>query len=373
MRIGVNTRVLLKGRMEGVCRYIHETTKRLVLSHPNDEFYFFFDRTFHPSFIYADNVTPIVISPPTRDPILWKVWFEYSLPRALKKHEIDVFYSGDTYASLKTDVPTVLVSHDIAYHHFPEHLPSRVLKYYKKYFPKFHHKAERLIAVSEFTKQDIIKAYNLEEGKVDVAYNSVPEGFEVMSEDAKQHVRNKYTGGDPFFIYLGSLHPRKNILKLIQAFDLFKRKNKNYKLVLFGRKAWKMDDIENQIRKSPYRNSIIHLDGNKLDPRSVLPAAEALCYVSLLEGFGIPLLEAMSCDVPVITSEKTATSEVASDAALLANPYDSNSISQAMQTIVSNEEIRNGLVVKGRIRIKQFDWQKSADVIYKNLISAASS
>ncbi len=372
MKIGVNTRVLLKGRMEGVCRYIHETTKRMVLSHPEDEFFFFFDRTFHPSFIYADNVTPVVISPPTRDPILWKVWFEFSLPRALKKYDIDVLYSGDTYASLKTEVPTVLVSHDIAYHHFPEHLPSRVLKYYQKYFPKFHHKADRLIAVSEFTKKDIIKAYNLDEDKIKVAYNSVPEGFDVMSDDAKQHVRNKYTGGDPFFIYLGSLHPRKNILKLIQAFELFKRKNKNYKLVLFGRKAWKMDDIENQIRKSPYRNSIIHLDGNKLDPRSVLPAAEALCYVSLLEGFGIPILEAMSCDVPVITSEANATSEVAGDAALLADPKDYTSISKAMIQMASNEDLRNDLIKKGRKRYKQFDWQKSSDIIYNNLSEAAS-
>ena len=129
MKIAVNARMLLKGRMEGICRYIHETTRRMVKNHPEDEFIFLFDRPFHPSFIYGPNVTPVVVSPPTRDPILWKIWFDYSIPRILKKYKVDLFLSGDTYASLRVDVPTIIVSHDIAYHHYPEHLPKKAMIY----------------------------------------------------------------------------------------------------------------------------------------------------------------------------------------------------------------------------------------------------
>jgi len=122
MRIGINTRVLLKGRMEGVARYIHETVSRMALAHPEDQFVLFFDRPFHQDFVYADNVTPVVIGPPARHPILWYIWFEWSLKLALKKHRIDVLLSPDTYMSLSTQVPTLLVTHDLAYLHYPDHI-----------------------------------------------------------------------------------------------------------------------------------------------------------------------------------------------------------------------------------------------------------
>ena len=367
MRIAVNTRVLLKGRMEGVCRYIHETTKRMVLAHPEDEFFFFFDRPFHPSFVYAENVTPIVITPPTRDPILWKIWFDFSIPRALKKYKIDVFLSGDTYASLKTEVPTVLVSHDLAYVHFPEHIPSRVLKYYRKNFPEFHRVSKEIIAVSEYTKSDIVQAYEVSAEKITVAHNATPEGFTPISEIAKQHILNKYTHGQPFIIYLGSIHPRKNVGRLISAFEEFKRENKKHKLILFGRKAWKFDEYERQIQKSVYRSDIIHLDGNSHNPQEILPAADLMCYISLHEGFGIPILEAMSCEVPVITSNISSMPEVAGDAALLVDPRNKKEISNAMALLTTDADLRAQLIKGGLERIKHFDWDRSARIIYSSI------
>ncbi len=369
MRIAVNTRVLLKDRMEGVCRYIHETTKRMVLAHPEDEFIFFFDRPFHPSFVYADNVTPVVISPPTRDPILWKIWFDYSVPRALNKYKADVFLSGDTYASLRTEIPTVLVSHDIAYVHYPEHIPRRVLKYYQKHFPQFHKNAHHVIAVSEFTRQDVIDSYGIDERKVSVAHNSIPEGFHPFSESEKISVRNLHTGGKPFFIYVGSLHPRKNILHLIAAYEHYRRSKGDCKLLLLGRKAWNYDEIDAKITRSPYASDIIYLSGDVHDPRTILPAAEAMCYVSLHEGFGIPILEAMSAGVPVITSNVTSMPEVAGDAALLANPKDSMEIAAAMNRIMNEKELSVTLVKKGFEQLKKFSWDESAEKIYEILQS----
>lgn len=165
MNIGVNTRVLLKGRMEGVARYIYETLSRMVKDHPEDHFFFFFDRPFDPTFVFGDNVTPVVLFPQARHPILWYIYFEWSITRALEKYKIDVFLSPDNSLSLRTKVPTVLVTHDIAYAHFPDHLPKGVLRYCQKYIPKFNRRAEQIIAVSNATKQDLISTFDIDKIK----------------------------------------------------------------------------------------------------------------------------------------------------------------------------------------------------------------
>ena len=365
MKIGINARVLLKGRMEGVCRYIHETTRRMVLAHPEDEFVFFFDRPFHPSFIYANNVIPVVLPPPTRDPILWRIWFEYVLPRAMRKYQLDCFVSGDMYASTRTEIPTILVSHDIAYAHFPDHIPKRVLNYYKKYFPLFHKNAAHIVAVSETTKNDLIKTYQIDSDKISVAYNDVPEGFQAFDEEEKQNTRNQFTDGQPFFIYVGSIHPRKNISGLIKGFEAFKIKGYSHKLILLGRKAWKYEDIEQQINSSTFKKDIIFLDGKFHDPRIILPAADALCYVSLLEGFGIPIVEAMKSKVPVICSNVSSMPEVAGEAALLLDPSKPGEISGAMERIVSEKLLPLDLIKKGQQQLDKFNWNESADIIYR--------
>ena len=194
MKIGVNARVLIAQRMEGVARFIYETLKCMVKAHPEHEFHFYFDRPYDDLFLFADNVIPHVEFPPARHPVLWYLWFEHSLPKAMKRDGIDVCYSGDTFMSLKTNVPTLLVSHDINYHHYPEHIIWSHKKFYQHYFPRYHKKAKHIIAVSDATKQDIIQVYGLPESKVSVAYNAVPEGFKPIAEEEVKRVREKYWG-----------------------------------------------------------------------------------------------------------------------------------------------------------------------------------
>lgn len=373
MKIAINARELLKGRMEGIGRYIYETTKRMVLDHPEDQFYFFFDRTYDPSFIFADNVIPVVVHPQARHPILWYLWFEWGVPYYLKKYEIDVFYSGDTYASMKTSVPTLIVCHDIAYKHYPNHIRISHKKYYQANFPKFHRKADHIVAVSNFTKQDIVQTYKIAEEKVTIGYNATPSGFSLLAEKEKTEIREHLTKGNPYFIYVGSLHPRKNVVNLIKAFDFFKEEHKTaHKLVLVGRMAWKNEELKKTYETTKYREDIIftnHLSNEQL-PR-YMAAAEALTYVSVFEGFGIPILEGMSSGIPVITSNVSSMPEVAGDAALLIDPHDPSSIAEGMYTIVSDQELRDQLIAKGRSRAKAFSWKTTADHIYNELLKVA--
>lgn len=369
MKIAVNARELLKGRMEGIGRYIYETTKRMVLEHPEDEFYFFFDRAYDPSFIFADNVTPVVVHPQARHPILWYLWFEWGVPYYLKKYNIDVFYSGDTYACMKTSVPTLIVCHDIAYKHYPDHLRKSHKKYYQKNFPNFHKKANHIVAVSNYTKEDIVATYGLQPDKVSIGHNATPTGFAPISDDQKQEVKNDLTDGNPYFIYVGSLHPRKNVVNLIKAFDLFKIENgTNHKLVLVGRMAWKNEALKKTYETTVHRDEIIftgHITNQQLP--KYLAAAEALTYVSVFEGFGIPILEGMSSGTPVITSNVSSMPEVAGDAALLVDPHDPKSIADGMTRIISELKLRKDLISKGKQRTQLFSWDKTADHIYQEL------
>lgn len=368
MKIAVNTRELLKGRMEGIGRYIYETTRQMVLDHPDDTFYFFFDRPYDESFLFADNVIPLVLHPQARHPILWYLWFEWSVPYYLNKYNIDVFYSGDTYASMRTSTKTLIVCHDIAYKHYPKHLRSSHLRYYRKNFPSFHRRADHIVAVSEYTRQDIIDTYGLDPNKVTVGHNATPKGFGPLDAARQQEVRDRLSNGLPYFIYVGSLHPRKNVVNLIKAFDQFKQGGSNHKLVLVGRMAWKNEELQQVYQSIKCAEDIIltgHISNTDLP--LYLASAEALTYVSVFEGFGIPILEGMSSGTPVVTSNVSSMPEVAGDAALLIDPHDPTSIRNGMDTIVSDLELRKELISKGSERIHQFSWKKTADHIYEML------
>ena len=373
MNIGVNTRVLLSHRMEGVSRYIYETLRRMVVAHPEDQFFFFFDRPFDPQFVFGPNVTAITAGPQARHPFLWYLWFEHTMPRLLKKHNIDVFLSPDTYMSLKTTVPTVLISHDIAYAHYPEHIPYLHRRYYQKYFPKFHEAANRIVAVSNATKKDIVKTFKLDPTKVVVGHNSAPDYFYPFDDNQIKQVRDQYTDGKPYFVYVGAVHPRKNVKKIVQGFDQFKRRSgSDFKLMIVGRDAWNNMGFNRAMKKARYAKDIIW---NKEYVEDIVPfvaASHALVYVSMFEGFGIPILEAMHCDVPVICSNLSSMPEVAGNAALLVNPHNAEDIASSMEYILL-DDIRNQLISQGKIQREKFSWDRTAEIIHDQLHIAMKS
>jgi hypothetical protein len=165
LKIAVNTRLLLHNKLEGIGWFTYEIFKRMAENHPEHTFYFLFDRAYHPSFVFSKNVIPVVVSPQARHPLLYKIWFDISLKRALKKIKPDVFISPDGYLSLTTDVPQINVIHDLNFEHYPNAMPAPSLKYYKKYFPLFAKKAKHIVTVSEYSKQDIVTTYTIDARK----------------------------------------------------------------------------------------------------------------------------------------------------------------------------------------------------------------
>lgn len=367
MNIGVNARLLLPNKMEGIARYIFETTKRLALDHPEDTFYMFFDRKPSLKYIFGGNVVPVVVSPQARHPLLYRYWFDHQLPKLFKEYNIDVFYSGDGYMSLKSECPTVIVSHDLAYKHYPKFIKSGELSYYEKRFPKFHKQAKHIVAVSNFTKDDIINQYGIRPEKITVAYNALPTSCNVGYDIDLEKIKQKYTQGQDYFVSVSSIHPRKNTINLIKAYEKYREKSNQCKLLLIGSKLWKTKKFDKAVEKSPYKSDIIHLEhivGDEV--YDIISGAKGMIYISLFEGFGIPILEGFGCRVPVITSNVSSMPEVAEEAALLVDPKDIDEIAQAMLTI-ENNNVAPELVQKGVDRVKDFSWKTTSDVIYSIL------
>lgn len=367
MRIGINTRFLLKDKMEGFGWFTYETVKRLVTRHPQHEFIFFFDRKYDPKFIFSDNVTPVVLNPPARHPILFKIWFDYSITRALKKHKIDLFFSPDGYLSLKTNIPQIGVIHDLNFEHFPNDLPKSALNYLKKYFPLFAEKAAHILTVSEFSKQDIANTYGIAENKISVAHNGANESFQPVSAHIQQQIQGKYTNGKPYFIFVGALHPRKNIDRLLSAFNQFKADtNSETQLLIVGEKLWKNKPFQEKLNLLDHRNAV-HFSGhvNLSELVKLTAAARAMAFVSYFEGFGIPLVEAMQAGTPIVCGNKTALPEVVGDAALLVDPFSIAEIANGLKRIDEDEALREELTEKGYSRSKAFSWDRSAEIIWE--------
>ena len=366
MRIAINTRFLLSGKLEGIGMYTQEIFKRVVQQMPEHEFYFLFDRPFSDEFIFAKNVIPLVVSPPARHPFLWYWWFEKSIPKILKKHKIDLFISPDGYCSLNTTIPQILTIHDLGFEHFPMHVPFLVRKYYQYFTPKYCKKAAKILAVSQFTKNDIVEKYGIAASKIDVVYNGFMNSKQPIVSSMQTEIHAAFSLlNTKYFIFIGAVHPRKNVLNLLKAFEVFKSKNNTtHQLIIIGRNAWMNAELKNYLTEMQFKKDVIWLENcerNKL--LEILQNAIAFVYPSLFEGFGIPIIEAMSIGVPVITSNTSAMTEIAGNAALLVNPTNTNEIADAMQLIITDEVLRIGLIEKGRANAVRFSWQQSAEKV----------
>lgn len=369
MKIAVNTRLLLKNKLEGIGWFSYETLKRITQNHPEHQFYFIFDRPYDPDFVFAENVTPLVAYPPARHPYLWYLFFEYGVPYHINKIKPDLFLSTDGWMPLHLKCKTIDVIHDINFEHHPEFITPKPLWYYRKYFHQFAEKATRIATVSEYSKQDIKNTYHINPDKIDVVYNGCNTLYRPLDDQEKQNIRNKYTQGAPYFLFVGLIHKRKNLERLFIAFDRFKKGDqKSTKFVVVGSLSCFEGDIEKTYINMEYKEDVIFLGRKEIEELIMITgAAEAMLYVSLYEGFGIPILEGFHAEIPVITSKATSMPEIAGDAALLVDPFSVEEITQSLIEISSNAELRSELVQKGRERKSDFSWDLTAELLWKTI------
>jgi glycosyltransferase involved in cell wall biosynthesis len=369
MIIAVNTRLLLPDKIDGIGRFALETLNIITREHPEHQFVFIFDRPYAEEFIFSRNITPVTCFPPARHPLLWYWFFEWSLPPVLRKVKADLFLSPDGWLSLSTPVKSLPVIHDLNFFHYPELIPFPYRQYYIHFFPRFVKKAERIATVSEFTRNDIATRFDYEKDKIDLVYNGASKFFKPLNEIEQQHVRDKYTKGCRYFLFVGLIHPRKNLSNLMAAFDRFKQTvQSDVKLLVVGSRKWWTDDMQQAYDKCGFHENIVFMGRVKDDNLTKITAsALGMMYVSHFEGFGIPVLEAMFCDVPVICSSTSSLPEVGGNAVLYVNPSDVESIKSAMLTLCKDPKLRNDLIHKARVQREKFSWEKTAELLWGSI------
>lgn len=370
MKIAINTRLLLVGRLDGIGWFTYESVRRMVCAHPEHEFYFLFDRRPDNSFLFADNVKPLVLFPQARHPVLWYMFFEWSVARALRKHRIDLFLSTDGWLPLKTHVPTLTVIHDLNFEHATDYLRPSHQRYMTYFFPKFARRATRVATVSEFSKQDIAKTYGIGVDKIDVVYDGSHSNYRPCDGETRRQTCGRYAGGMPYYIFIGTILKRKNLANTLLAFDQFREiHSEGVKLIVVGSRVWWKDELEAAYNGMRHKDDVVFIGRADAEELSkLLGSSLGLVYASFFEGFGIPILEAFNAEVPVITSNCTSMPEVAGDAALLVDPHRVDAIRDAMVRLADDAMLRDELVAKGRIQRELFSWDRTADLLWKSLM-----
>ncbi|TCZ65771.1 glycosyltransferase family 4 protein [Flaviaesturariibacter aridisoli] len=376
MNIAVNTRLLLQDHLEGIGFFEQEVLRRIVAAHPEHRFFFLFDRPYGSRFVFGPNVTPIVVKPATRHPLLWRLWFDVRVPLVLRRIKADVFVSPESYASLTTRVPQCLVVHDLGFLHQPDAYKGVHLGYLRRMLPRFVRRARVLCTVSDFTRADLQQQYQLPAHRIRIVQNGVRAGFAPLGYEERAVVKERYTGGTEYFLYAGALQPRKNLINLLKGFSQFKKRQKsNWKLVLAGRLAWKNDEFLTLLQSYKYRDDVVltgYVDDGEL--QRLMAACYAFVYPSLFEGFGVPVLEAMQSGVPVLTSSNSAMAEVCGpEGALYFDPKEPASIAGELMHIYKDEDGRRQLIEKGLQRAKDFSWEKSAEQLWAAILETAGT
>jgi len=369
LKIVVNTRMLLKNRLDGIGRYAYETLKRTVTLHKDVKFIFLFDREYSDEFVFGDNVTPIVLYPPTRHALLNYIWFQFRVKSFLNKTKPDLFLSPDGILCIGSKCKQLAVIHDLNFFHYPKDLPFSTSIFFNYYFPRYAKEATRIATVSLFTKKDLIKEYGVKPDKIDITYNGVDDSFCPINEEKKNAIKKIYTDNKNYFLFVGSIHPRKNITRLLKAFDLFKKdSNSDMKLVIAGSFFWGKKEIDAVLKKMNHKDDVIFTGRISDDSlKNLVPTAFCLSYVPYFEGFGVPLLEAMRSEIPIISANVTSMPEVAGNAALYVDPFNIEEIKNAMEKIYTNKDLRNRLIENGKKQSKKFSWDESAKSLWRSI------
>lgn len=364
MRIAVNAR-FLQARLEGIGRFTDEVLRELVAQHPDWDIHLLFDRRPPPGrFVYGPQVTPHVAGPPARHPVLFVAWFEGTLPRLLDRLKPAVFFSPDGYLSLRAParLPQVPVFHDLAHVHFPHAIGPAARWHYGTFFPRYAERAAHVLTVSEYSRQDIARTYGLPLGGITNVSNGASGQFRPLSASEKAAARNHYTNGAPYFLYVGAVQPRKNVARLLRAFDHFKAvSGLPHRLVVAGRSAWQTGEVAQTLNALAHPEAVV-FTGFVPDAELVrlYSAAHAVTYVPLFEGFGLPVLEAQHAEVPILTSTTSSLPEVAGPAGLLVDPTQEAAIAEGLFQLATDDALCARLVAHGRAQRTRFSWAKTA-------------
>lgn len=293
-----------------------------------------------------------------------RFWTQRVLARELRRNPPDVFYTPSLQMPFSGPCPKVATLLDLAYYDFGDQFTWRRRTQARFETRVVLRKAAHLISISEATKSDVVRRFGYDAARITVAPLGVAEDFRPAEGAAADAIREKFHLPERYILFVGRIQPRKNIVRLVQAFEqlLARRPDLPHRLVIAGHTGWLFDAIFETIENSPVKDRVFFLDyvHHEREMPTVMAGADALALVSLWEGFGLPLVEAMQCGTAVITADCSSMPEVVGDAGVIVDPYGVEAISAALERIATDAAWRQALEKKGRERAKLFTWRNAA-------------
>ncbi len=301
-----------------------------------------------------------------------RMWTHVRLANELRRRTPDVFFTPAHVIPFTYRGRSVATVHDLGYHYFPTAHTRGQLAYLKMSTRSNARIGRRIIADSEATKADLIQFYDLDPLKIDVIYPGIDPELRPVTDAAElEAVQRKYGISASYLLFISTLQPRKNLVRLIKAYAA---SGLAHELVLAGNQGWHSESILDAIaRLDPPVRKRVRLTGfvAEVDKAALISGATAILYPSLYEGFGFPLLEGQRCGVPVLAANTSSLPEIAGNAALLVDPEDTGAMAVAMGQIVSDEELRRELRDKGTVNVRRFTWENAAMKVLQTLRLAA--
>ncbi|HEU4964875.1 MAG TPA: glycosyltransferase family 1 protein [Bacilli bacterium] len=360
MKIGLDARGAIWYRGTGIGTYTYQLVKNLYTLDKQNEYRFFWPgdefKNLDPS---ADEVFNSIER--SKD----KFWEEVHVPMSVEQEKIDIFHvpqNGIGLPSRKGCLNVVTV-HDLIPYIYPETVGKGYLRIFLKEMPRIMEQSDLVITVSEHSKRDIQRIFQLPDDKIAVTYEAPESVYRPLDRtEAKAYVKEKYGIDSRYIVYVGGFSPRKNVKGLINAFYEIRHDiPEDYKLVLVGKEARDYDDTHMLVDALRLQDKVIFTGfAPVLELPYLYNAAELTVYPSFYEGFGLPPLEAMACGCPTITSNTSSIPEVTGDAALLVNPHDMYSLADAMEQVLNSQETLDAMRAKGLAQSAKFTWEKCA-------------
>jgi glycosyltransferase involved in cell wall biosynthesis len=373
LRVALICRLAVFGRLDGIGWYIEQITKQLANDAPDLSLMLLFDRTPHPSLI-PKGASAHSLGLPARHPILWWLWFECSVRQWVYRNKPDVLVSLEGFLPSSVPCPMVTVIHDVAFEHIGGHMKPIHRAYYRWKIPQAIRRAARVCAVSDYTRRDIASTYGTADDAVDVVNNGVRAMFRPAETTIQPQCVQSLTHGDAYWLFVGTLQPRKNIVGMLDAFERFVQSvEQPGLLVLAGKKGWMDDEISEALERSRVRDRIRQTGWiNDETLAEYYRYARGLIFVPFLEGFGVPIIEAFASGVPVVASNTSSLPEVAGDAAELVDPSSIDDVARGMVRVWTDESYRSELIERGKIRVKEYQWPRIASKFADIIREAAS-
>jgi glycosyltransferase involved in cell wall biosynthesis len=373
MLIGVDASRLIHARRTGTEAYSLHLTRALIRAGGEHRFRLYTSVPIPPDLL--NGVAQVVKSRyEVRVIPFARLWTHLRLAWEVSSHSPDVLFVPSHVMPLICPVPAVVTVHDVGYLHYPEaHRPFD--RWYLDWTTRRHARlAARIIADSYATREDLVHLYQTDPGRIAVVYPGRDESLgRVENTRAIQAVKARYGIRSGYLLYLGTLQPRKNLLRLVEAFACLQSGTIDLQLVLAGKKGWLYDELFARVKSLGWEDRIVFTGYVAEDDKAaLLSGASALVFPSLYEGFGMPVLEAMACGTPVLTSNISSLPEVAGDAALVVDPLDVDAIAAGMSRLIGDADLRSVLVERGYAQVEKFSWGESARQVLKVLETVAT-